>query len=181
VQNLMPVQSLLQTRENSGAIKVTVQLFYQPSGNSNHLNGVQPDIAIPDITDILDIGESKLKYPLKWTPIKAAQYVPFGDKYISPGILSSLITKSAERRKNDKDFIALNEKIEKYRKQLSAPTVSLKKDAGNNAVDEVEKQQKEKEKREKNDQVIDIKNDILLRETFNIMADYIELLRPKGK
>jgi len=39
----------------------------------------------------------------------------------------------------------------------------------------------EKEKREKSDQVIDIKNDILLKETFNIMADYIELLKPKGK
>jgi carboxyl-terminal processing protease len=181
VQNLMPVQSLLQTRENSGAIKVTVQLFYQPSGKSNHLNGVQPDIAIADLTDILDIGESKLKYPLKWTPIKTAYYESFGDKYVSNAIIANLSEKSAERRKSDKDFIALGEKIEKYRKKISSATVSLKKDAGDNVVDEVEKQQKEKEKREKSDQIMDLKKDNLLRETFNIMADYIELLKPKGK
>jgi carboxyl-terminal processing protease len=176
VQNLMPVQRLLQTKGNSGAIKVTVQLFYQPSGNSNHLNGVQPDIQIDDFTVLFD-GENKLKYPLKWTPIKKSQYEPYGSKYLTPEIVSSLTAKSQARRKNDKEFAKLAENIEKNRKSLASKTISLKKDAGDTFIDEAEKELKKKDKLDNGNKIIDTKNDILLKEVFNITSDYIDMLK----
>ncbi|HNX57654.1 MAG TPA: S41 family peptidase, partial [Spirochaetota bacterium] len=69
------VQNWIPLGGRNGSMKITIQLFYQPSGNSNHLNGIQPDISLKDLPDVLDIGENKLKYPLQWTPIRKAQYI----------------------------------------------------------------------------------------------------------
>ena len=171
VQNLIPLGGPVR-----GAVKVTINLFYQPSGNSNHLNGVHPDIAIGEMTDLLDFGESKLKYPLKWEPIKPSPFQPFS-RYVTPSIVSALTEKSKARMKSDKDFISLNEKMEKYRKQLAEKNISLKKDAGSGLEDEVQKEQKEKNDREKNEKLIDTQKDIFLREAFNITADYAQLLK----
>ncbi|MGL4370552.1 MAG: carboxy terminal-processing peptidase, partial [Spirochaetota bacterium] len=169
------VQNLVSLGKANGAIKTTIQLFYQPSGNSNHLNGVKPDIVIGDLTDLLDFGESKLKYPLKWEPIPAAKFQPY-TRYVNPAIVTKLTEKSRTRMKADSDFKALNEKMDKFRKQLAEKTISLKKDTSGDLSDEVEKQQKEKESREKDDKLIDTKRDIFLREAFNITADYAEIL-----
>jgi carboxyl-terminal processing protease len=170
------VQNLIPLGGRNGAVKVTINLFYQPSGNSNHLNGVKPDITIGEMTDLLDFGESKLKYPLKWEPIDSSpfQQTP---RFVNPSIVSSLTEKSRSRIKTDKDFITLGEKMEKFRKQLAEKTISLKKDTSGDLGDEVEKQLKEKESREKKDKLIDTQKDIFLREAFNITADYAQLLK----
>ena len=170
------VQNLMSLGGRNGAIKVTIHLFYQPSGNSNHLNGVKPDLAIGDITDLLDIGEDKLKYPLKWEPIKSAKFQPYSG-LVTPQIVAALSAKSKERMKSDKDFIELKEKMDKYRKQLAEKSISLKKDAAGDLGDEVEKQQKGKEAREKSEKLIDTQRDIFLREAFNITADYTQILK----
>jgi carboxyl-terminal processing protease len=173
------VQNLIPLGGRSGAVKVTIQLFYQPSGNSNHLNGIAPDIAITDLPDILDIGENKLKYPLQWAPIKKVYYTTFGTTYLTPGIVSELLSRSQARTKSDKDFIELGKKLEQYKKKIAEMSINLKKDTvtSDAIADEVEKQQKDKEKRERDSRLIDTKNDILLREAFNITSDYIELLK----
>ncbi len=62
------VQSYNELGGRRGAIKVTTHIFYQPSGTSNQLNGISPDIIIPDMNSIWDIGEAREKYPLKWRP-----------------------------------------------------------------------------------------------------------------
>jgi len=173
------VQNLIPLGGRNGSMKVTIQLFYQPSGNSNHLYGVQPDIELKDLPDVLDIGENKLKYPLQWTPIKKAQFMTFGNRYISQPIVSELTRRSKARMSSDKEYAAFNEKIEKYRKKMEAASISLKKDAitSDTITEEVEKQQKDKAKRESNNKLIDLANDLLLKEAFNITADYIELLK----
>ncbi len=173
------VQNLIPLGGRNGSMKVTIQLFYQPSGNSNHLYGVQPDIELKDLPDVLDIGENKLKYPLQWTPIKKAQFMTFGNRYISQPIVSELTRRSKARMNSDKEYAAFNEKIEKYRKKMEAASISLKKDAitSDTITEEVEKQQKDKAKRESNNKLIDLANDLLLKEAFNITADYIELLK----
>jgi len=173
------VQNLIPLGGRNGSMKITIQLFYQPSGNSNHLYGVQPDIELKDLPDVLDIGENKLKYPLQWTPIKKAQFMTFGNRYISQPIVSELTRRSKARMSSDKEYAAFNEKIEKYRKKMEAASISLKKDAitSDTITEEVEKQQKDKAKRESNNKLIDLANDLLLKEAFNITADYIELLK----
>jgi len=51
------VQSYKELYQKKGAIKITNAIFYQPSGTSNQLNGIKPDITVPDITTIWDIGK----------------------------------------------------------------------------------------------------------------------------
>jgi carboxyl-terminal processing protease len=175
------VQNLIPLGGRNGAMKVTIQLFYQPSGNSNHLNGIHPDITIVDLPDILDIGENKLKYPLEWTPIKKAFFETFGNKYVSPEIVSTLSSRSQTRMKSDKDFVALTDKIEKYRKKISESVISLKKDTLTSETinDEVTKQVKPTDKGDTKKKVIDTQRDLLLREALQITVDYIDLLKKK--
>jgi carboxyl-terminal processing protease len=176
VQSLQPAQRLLQTKGPAGAIKVTIQLFYQPSGNSNHLNGVIPDVAINDFTELFE-GESKLKYPLKWSPIKKAQYETFGSRYVTPEIVASLGSKSKARVSSSKEFADLADKIAKGRKMLESKTISLRKNGGDTFEDEAEKEFKKKSNGDKSEKLIDTKNDIILREVFNITSDYVDMLK----
>ena len=68
------MQSYNTLPEGLGAIKVTTHIFYQPSGTSNQLNGIKPDIIIPSLSSIWDIGEDKTRYPLKWIKIQSAEF-----------------------------------------------------------------------------------------------------------
>lgn len=174
------VQNTLSLSANKGGMKVTTELFYQPSGNSNYLNGITPDIEITDLTDVLDMSEKKLKYPLKWSPIKTSYYETFGESFVNPALVSDLASRSRDRIKKDKDFVSLAEKIAKYRKQISESTVSLKKQDTSKIDQDIENQQKQKEERLAADKkVIDLTNDIFLREAFNVTVDYVGLLDKK--
>ncbi|HPP54298.1 MAG TPA: S41 family peptidase, partial [Thermoguttaceae bacterium] len=48
--------------KNLGALKVTMQQFYRPSGDSTQNRGVVSDIEWPSLTTHLDVGESDLDY-----------------------------------------------------------------------------------------------------------------------
>jgi len=167
----------LRSFDSTGAIKVTIQIFYQPSGTSNNLNGIEADIKIPDLMEVFDFDESKMKYPLAWQPIKKAEYRSVANKYLTPATLSMLKRNSERRIKADKEFQDLNKKIEEYKTVLSAKRVSLKKDAKVEAVeDDIRKISEDKSKDEK---VFDATKDIFLREAFTITEDYAKMLGAK--
>ena len=50
--------------ESMGALKITMQQFYRPDGDSTQRRGVLADIELPSITTHLDVGEADLDYPL---------------------------------------------------------------------------------------------------------------------
>ncbi|MCU0848974.1 MAG: carboxy terminal-processing peptidase [Spirochaetes bacterium] len=166
------VQSYHALPQEKGAIKITTHIFYQPEGNSNQLYGISPDIKIPDMTSIWDIGEDKAKHPLKWKKIKSAEYQPYNR--VNQQIVSALAGKSSARVGESAEFRKLNEKIEKFKKQLSNKIISLKEES-------IIEKQKEKEieksmKRERGEKLIDLQNDLFLKESFNITKDYLKLL-----
>lgn len=172
------VQDLQGLNYNKGAIKVTINIFYQPSGLSNNLSGIKPDILVPSLTQLLDIGEDKLKYPLAWKPIEKSKFKTYGNKYFSKKLISKLKIKSSARLKKDKDFVDLNEKIKKYSLKLKDKTISLKKDSDDDINKEVLEEQKEKDKKNKeNNIIINTKTDIFLREAFDITSDYIDIIK----
>jgi carboxyl-terminal processing protease len=166
------VQSYNPLPNKQGAMKVTTHIFYQPAGTSNQLYGVSPDIIIPDLTSIWDIGEDKTKYPLKWQKIPKSDYKLFNMAGME--MVSDLSAKSKFRVSSDKKFIELSEKIAKFKVQLAKKSISLKEES------KLEKQREEELKKninkEKSRKIMDVENDLFLGEVFNITGDYIKLI-----
>ncbi len=168
------VQEYNQLPSKKGAVKITTALFYQPGGTSNQLTGVAPDIIIPDISAAWDIGEEKLRYPLKWEKIPSAGFIPYRN-YLNRAMIGTLQEQSKRRVAGMKEFTELNERIATLKKLIATKEISLKEESSieKHKVRDMEKQLK----RENNVRVIDIDNDLFLREAFNITAEYIERIQ----
>ena len=96
-----------------GNLKVTTQKFYRVNGGSTQLEGVTPDIFLPDNFAYLETGERENDYPLQWDKIAPAAYnrVP---AYVAP--LPKIREKSMARTKSNEVFQA----IDQYAKDLKA-------------------------------------------------------------
>lgn len=169
------VQDLQELGNKSGAIKVTIQLFYQPSGTSNNKDGIEPNIVVPSYSQFAEFHESELDNPLDWVPIKMANYTDYGDTYLSAPLIKSLAAKSKKRVKADKDFKELQKKLDEYNAVADHKSVSLKmdNDKKNESVSSSSSVSKDDNK------VYDLENDVFLREAFEISADYAEALNKK--
>ncbi|HEY2760116.1 MAG TPA: S41 family peptidase, partial [Pirellulales bacterium] len=66
VQQLMDVSQAyfgnIPNAQPMGALKITIQQFYRPDGDSTQNRGVVSDIELPSLTTHLDVGESDLDY-----------------------------------------------------------------------------------------------------------------------
>ncbi|MBN2041451.1 MAG: carboxy terminal-processing peptidase [Spirochaetes bacterium] len=171
------VQTYNVLRGGNGAMKITSALFYQPGGESNQLNGVEPDITVPDISSIWDIGEDKLRYPLKWEMIEKAKFSQY-NKYLNTAMLNSLKEQSTKRIAKDEKFTKLIVKIDSLKEKRNKKTISLKEEA---KIETQEiKNMEEKERQYLDDNIlIDTENDLFLREAFDITYDYIKMMNKK--
>jgi carboxyl-terminal processing protease len=57
-----------------GELKLTTQKFYRINGGSTQLRGVTPDIFLPDNFQFVKTGEKDTDYPLEWTKIEPVEY-----------------------------------------------------------------------------------------------------------
>src|SRR4029453_14219419 len=57
--------------QDLGSLKLTVQQFYRPSGDSAQQRGVLADITLPSITDHMDVAEGDLDYPVAFDKVQA--------------------------------------------------------------------------------------------------------------
>jgi len=168
------VQSYEVLSNKKGAIKITTAIFYQPGGTSNQLNGIYPDITIPDLSSIWEIGENKMEYPVTWKRLKSANFKPY-DKYLNRNIVNRLKSSSYTRIKKSQKFQELIERIKKLKKKISDKSISLKEES---LLEEQKKKDIEKSiRQEDDDQIIDLKNDLFLLEAFQIAAEYIMMIR----
>lgn len=67
------------SKQDYGALKMTVQEFFRINGGSTQLRGVTPDILYPSNGDEKDFGESTYDNALPWTQIPPANYKPVAD------------------------------------------------------------------------------------------------------
>jgi carboxyl-terminal processing protease len=127
VQSVIPLTELMDENHlehsvNPGALKVTIQKFYRPSGASTQLKGVTADIVLPSLTDTADVGEAELKDPLPWDHIAASHFTR--EDHVSP-YEHELQLRSAARVADDKDFAYLREDIAQLQKTLATKTVDM--------------------------------------------------------
>jgi len=55
-------------------VKITVGKLYRATGRSNQFNGVQPDVLLPDLTEVYGERELSMKYALPADTVKRAVY-----------------------------------------------------------------------------------------------------------
>ncbi|HLP95781.1 MAG TPA: carboxy terminal-processing peptidase [Saprospiraceae bacterium] len=97
-----------------GEMKMTIQKFYRITGKTTQLDGVVPDIVLPDFYNLLDNGESENDYPLASTTIEA---VPFNQNVYRISDINQLKSNSQTRVKNDATFQKVTENAERLRKR----------------------------------------------------------------
>jgi carboxyl-terminal processing protease len=165
----------IQKPPQLGALKVTMQQFYRPNGDSTQNRGVLSDIELPSVTTHLDVGESDLDHSVAFDQVDAA---PF-DKLmlVDNAMLNRLRKRSADRCKSSEDFQKVEKTIAKYLEQKDRKSVSLKEnifmadreDAEEDALKEAF------EDDDDDDQVID--RDFYFNEAMAIALDYAQFLK----
>lgn len=81
VQRQIPLNfenNKLLDSDEYGSVKVTLQKFYRISGASTQLNGVVPDIIVPDVYEYLKFRERDNVSALPWDVIEKSKYKDFG-------------------------------------------------------------------------------------------------------
>ena len=109
------VQAMLPL--SSGQVTLTQQKFYRITGGSTQNKGVIPDIELPSLYNVSEVGESSLEAALPWDKIKAASFNSYHD---FSQTIPKLNTLHIKRVSKDPDFIHLTETnnlIEKRRQQ----------------------------------------------------------------
>jgi len=127
VQSVLPLAKVMDDAGlahtyDPGALKVTIQKFYRPSGASTQLRGVASDIVLPSTSDFSDVSESALKNPLPWDTVPAAAHEQLD--WVAPYV-ASLRESSKQRVLTDKGFSYLARDIEQLRKNLASKSLSL--------------------------------------------------------
>jgi carboxyl-terminal processing protease len=160
-----------------GALKITMQQFYRPSGDSTQKRGVLADIELPSITTYLDVGEADLDYPIAFDHIDPMSYKKFDN--VSPAIVSQLQSLSAARIKATEKFQKLDRDINRFKEQKAKKLVTLNEQKFLQDVDP------DKEEEKKFAQMAEEKNHIertyYLDEVLNIAVDYMNQLPPVAK
>lgn len=112
-----------------GAVKVTIQKFYRPSGLSTQSRGVVSDIVIPSVTDVEGSGEDDL--PLR-LPFDTTGRVGLRPKTITTDMISSLKESSRQRMDESTVFQTRTKLLEELRRDFQSGVVQIKKDGRDN-------------------------------------------------
>jgi len=183
-----------------GNVKMTTQKFYRVNGGSTQLKGVIPDIILPDTYHYIKTGEKEYDNPLEWSEIAA---IPFSQNVVLIENKQKLIENSAARVKESKDFNLVLEsalqiksnrdqtkwplKINDYRSMVNKRDEDSKKyeslfkneiaglQIRNIPVDLTKINFDESNVAKNNEFMKDLKKDIYLEETMNILRDMISL------
>jgi len=182
VQTLMDLGQQLfhHNRANYGALKVTLQQFYLPDGQSTQRTGVSADVVIPSIIAKMDIGESDLEYALDHDTVKPARH----DLYsmVPADLLGTVRQRSMARVSSDKEFADLLRRVELYVSQKELNTVSLEEGsfmARRKELDAQKEDEEEQLEQQLGNEVI-YQDNFYNREVINITHDYIDGLRKQN-
>jgi carboxyl-terminal processing protease len=93
VQTIADLDRVTGGQQDLGVIKITIQQFFRPSGSSVQLQGVAPDIALPDPAAHIESGEKTLDHAIAWSQIPPSSFTKWG----MPWDVKALAAKSATR------------------------------------------------------------------------------------
>ncbi len=180
VQSLLPLGEALFSfgaAPKMGALKVTIQQFYRPDGDSTQNRGVLADVELPSITTHMDVGESDLDYALAFDQVPAQVYQKFN--LVSPAVVKYLKQAYALRCAQSEEFQKTKRKIECYLKNKDKSNITLNEKKF--FEERAELIPEEEEKKQLEDTIkqdgTDIEETPYLREALDITADYVKALQ----
>jgi carboxyl-terminal processing protease len=181
VQSIVDINELLRIRGQNipslGALKLTIQQFYRPDGESTQIRGVVPDVPLPTYRDAAEIGEGRSDSALKFDKVAPLPH----DMYnrVPSDLVQKLADRSEARRKDNKEFQEQAAAIKRYTERKARHEISLNeaKFRAETAAEDDEdpekakKNEPKKRRAERNAWEPSFIND----EIMNIVADYVRL------
>jgi carboxyl-terminal processing protease len=177
VQSLLDLGQQLFRIPNAppmGSLKITMQQFYRPSGESTQKRGVLADVELPSLTTHLDVAEADLDYPIPFDKVEPLNFKRYG--YVTQTLGDQLRRLSEERCNSTEKFQTVRKNITRYLEQKARKTVTLNEEkflaerADLNAEKEEEKKIEELNNGKKS-----IERDFYLDEVLAITVDYLNL------
>ncbi|MCL2305547.1 MAG: carboxy terminal-processing peptidase [Planctomycetaceae bacterium] len=186
VQDLKDISKILfggvPNSPQLGALKLTVQGYYLPGGNSPQTCGVTSDVEYPSFLNHYEgISESDLDYPLSFEKIPAAiKYPTFS--YTNEAVVKELREKSAARVSGNSDFQKVLKDIQIYLEYKAKKTRTLNE---KKYFEERERLRAEKEETDKllemeDDDKDKIERNYYMNEVLATTVDYMEILNAAG-
>jgi len=179
VQSLMDLSRQvfrgLPNAPSMGALKITMQQFYRPSGDSTQNRGVLADIELPSLTTHLDVAESDLDYPVAFDHVDPQDFKRVG--LVDEAVCNRLQQLSDRRRSQSEDFQKVLRNIARYKQQKEKKVVTLNEEKFLAERAELNADNEEKKKIEElNDpNRVGIERDYYLNEALAIVIDYLNL------
>ncbi len=182
VQSILPLNEQLgqgKRLPNLGALKLTIQQFYRPNGESTQIRGVKPDVHIPTTRDHADFGEGKSDSALEFDKVPALAH----DLYnrVTSDLVAKLNERSEARRAEDPKFKEDSQYIEKLIARKARHEISLNEEkfrAETRAQENEDANSPEnlaKKKGRRGDAPAWDADDYYNQEVARIVADYIAL------
>lgn len=168
----------LRKPPNLGALKITMQQFYRPNGDSTQKRGVLSDIVLPSLTDHMDVAESDLDFAIDFDQVPAAEYT--ATNMVNPNIIEVLKQRSTARSLKDDKFKELNTNIERYVEFKERKTLTINEEkymarrAELDAEKEEEKQFEKQQDGGDDDEVVE--RTFYFNEMLSVTIDYMNLL-----
>ena len=159
-----------------GALKITMQQFYRPDGDSTQKRGVLADIELPSLTTHLDVGEADLDYPVAVRPGRAAAASSTSTTSIRPSAISSAGSPQ-QRVQNSEKFQKVVRNIARYKEQKAKKSVTLNEAKFLKERAELNADKEEEKAIEKHSDLDSdgIERDFYLDEVLAIAIDYLNL------
>ncbi|MBL8854967.1 MAG: carboxy terminal-processing peptidase [Planctomycetaceae bacterium] len=160
-----------------GALKLTIQQFYRPGGDSTQLRGVVADVALPSITAQMDVAEGDLDYAMAFDQVPPARFTKLN--MAGPDVVAKLTENSVKRRSQSTDFQRLERDIQRYVDQKQRKSVTLNKAAYLAEREEfnAEKQDEDTVNKQVEGPSTEIQRDFYLDEVLQIAADYSQMMK----
>ena len=148
VQTILPVERYMpffSDKSRAGALKVTIQKFYRIAGGSTQLKGVVPDVILPSIRDVMDIGEASADNALPYDEIPARTYTYFRKTSFPTEELQSRVN---SRISVNPEFQFIVDESKRLKERIDRNSISLnEKEREQERLDNEQRRKKQEDER----------------------------------
>ena len=179
VQSLLDLGSQLfriSNPPNLGALKITMQQFYRPNGDSTQKRGVLPDIVLPSRTN-LRLGESELDYAIDFDKVDPAPFATYN--LVAANTITEIRARSDARVQQSAEFAKELERIKRYQKYKDEKAIPLNEEeflARRDVEKEAEEEEEKLFEEQSGEKEEVFQDDFYNREVVDITLDYLKAL-----